>query len=499
MKSAFALVALTLATLAAAAGQCSLQPFDGNAIQALTGGGGTGGTAPIAAPNAPKKRSSIRSISLFRRAEPTPTTGTSTAIQPPVQGSIPNNRGSQTQTQENEIEMVPPPNSNAPQQSSSTSGQPAPGTAPSSQGGTLPFTNQNVEQQQQGTSSQQTQQGGTGLQPSSGQSKGVARTCLYGICAGANWVFNKVTGAGNLSDPAAINKLRNDWGRTITAGLIAGTIAAITIERQIQASQKVAQGQQALQAQNAQMINLMKDILAAGRCNIGTSGQALSDFCQGIANPQAAPAKRGLTLAARDTSSSCPKISDQQKSDALLKLAESEGLGKLQSGGLDRIGIAFDGYTDAWVIFDPNKYPKSLQQLKSKGMIPTDAGKQTASSSPTAGGPTTVTSANTAAGTGAPANGAPASGGPVKDAPTNGQTGMPLSGQQSPPGSSQQNTPAASTTPASSASSPNASPNGPKTSPQAAPQTGKPNTPGQTTATTGTKPAAPAAPGKVPK
>ncbi|KAF2224967.1 hypothetical protein BDZ85DRAFT_86642 [Elsinoe ampelina] len=228
--------------------------------------------------------------------------------------------------------MVPPANSNAPQQSSSTSGQPAPGIAPSSQGGTLPFTNQDVEQQQQAISSQQTQQSATGLQPSSGQSKGVARTCLYGICAGANWVFNKVTGAGSLRDPAAINKLRNDWSRTITAGLIAGTVAAITIERQIQASQKVAQGQQILQAQNAQMINLMKDILAAGRCNIGTSGQALSGFCQGIANPQAAPIKRGLTLAARDTSSSCTKISDQHKSDALLKLAESEALGKLQSG-----------------------------------------------------------------------------------------------------------------------------------------------------------------------
>ncbi|KAF4552593.1 Hypothetical protein D9617_9g023820 [Elsinoe fawcettii] len=496
MKSTFAIVALALASHAAAAGQCSLTPFDDKAIQALAGGGGTGTAAPA---TAPKKRSLFGRTHLLRRADPAQASGSSTAIQPPNQVP-PSNRAPQTpQTppqqdpqESDNIEMMPPQSSGqgltpAP---AAQSNQQAPASPQLGHNTGLPFTNQDVEQQQQAQSSgAQLQQGGTDVAQASGSSKGVVGTCWYGICTATNWVFNKVTGAGALKDPAAINKLRNDWSRTVTAGLIAGTIAAITIERQTQAQNRVAAGQQNLQQQNAQMIGLMQDILAAGRCQISTSGQALSDFCQGIANPQARPAKRALTLAARDPTASCPKVSDKQKSDILLKLAESEGLSKLQGGSLNRMGIAFDGGTDAWVIFDPKKYPSSMQQLQSKGLIPKNPGPQTGGT--TTGGSTTSAPATGIPTSSTPANGAPANGAPAANAPANGQTTPQTSGPQAAPAGGQQNSLAKPTSPSTSPSTSPGSPQSPTTgtgAPQPAPQTGKPATIGQTTTSTTTKP-----------
>ncbi|PNS20878.1 Cullin-4 [Sphaceloma murrayae] len=271
----------------------------------------------------------------------------------------------------------------------------------------LPTTTQDIEQNRpQGQNGLQTQVQAQNRNPvaAAGTAMGNAvGACVKMICAPLNKAFNYITGASKLTDPAAVIKLRNDWGRSLAAGLIAGGVAAVTITRQTAATDRLA-AEQANVAQQNQMM------MAIARCQISTSNP-LSDFCAGLANPQG-PVKRAATLApaanqqnAKQTSAqSCPKQSDAEKSGMFQKLVETAGLGMAQSGELQRMGLSFDGGSDAWIVFDPSGFPQAMAQLEKQGM---GAASATSSATKSSAG---TTAPETSAQGGKPTGSAPGAG-----------------------------------------------------------------------------------------
>lgn len=236
--------ALALAGQAAAAGQCSLQPLDDKTLQQLTGGqsGGTtvtsgsmSGPSPARTSTQPKRRAVSTSSHLVRRAgtgeTPQASSGSSSAVQPQPLSQVPSNR---QPTTGDDIEMMPPPaggpattsgqatTSEQSQQSTSQNQPPqdqAPGSSQLGPNPSAPAGNQDLESQTQDQTALQQQGQGQGRNPIAAAGSAVGSAvgkCVSVICTPLNAVFNYVTGANKLRDPAAVNKLRNDWGRTMT-------------------------------------------------------------------------------------------------------------------------------------------------------------------------------------------------------------------------------------------------------------------------------------------